>query len=559
MVSAAPSEQLVVGSSTVDIASAQGSAAVLTLGSSVVTASVVPSESGAVVIGSNTLSAGGPAQTINGQIVSNGASGLVIGASTTIAASGSGAVLTLGSSVVTATGLPGESGVVVIDGNTLSAGSSAQTINGQIVSNGASGLVVGGSTTIALSGSTSPAPAEGATVLTIGGSKVTAAQVAGQTGEVIIDGTTLSAGGAGATIAGQVVSEEAGGLNLGGTITVALPQVTAGANSGVVLTLGSAQVTAAPISGQTGEVSIDGTTLSIGGPAQAISGHVISEGSAGLVIDGSNMVSSPQITAAAGSGTVLTIGSSVVTASAVPGQSGIVAIDGTTLSIGGPAQTIGGQTVSEGSSGLVIDGSRTVSLPQVTMGTESGILLTLGSAVVTASAVSGQSGVVAAVDGTNLSIGGPAQTVNGQIVSEGSSGLVIDGSRTISVPQIATGTESGVVLTLGGTLVTATAIPGKTGEVAIDGTTLSVGGPAETISGQVLSEGSSGLVVGGTTTMAVSRVSATPDITRSSPSRSSSAVKSSASTTSGAGYTVSRFRYWLVATSMVMICYCIYA
>jgi len=83
-------------------------------------------------------------------------------------------------------------------------------------------------------------------------------------------GTTPSASGAAQAIGGQVVSQATGGLNVGGTNTIAPPQVTPAANSGSVSTAGGAQVTATPISGQTGEVATDGTT-----PASIMSNHAM--------------------------------------------------------------------------------------------------------------------------------------------------------------------------------------------------------------------------------------------------------------------------------------------
>lgn len=107
-----------------------------------------------------------------------------------------------------------------------------------------------------------------------------------------------------------------------------------------------------------------------------------------------------------------------------------------------------------------------------------------------------------AIGSTVLSINGPAATVNGMAVTLGPSELVI-GSSTYAVSAIpsqklhpdASTSQLGAVLTVGGVVYTAT----QGNALVIGSTTLTVGGSASTISGIIVSVGSSGVVIGSST------------------------------------------------------------
>ncbi|KAK3072022.1 hypothetical protein LTR53_007569 [Teratosphaeriaceae sp. CCFEE 6253] len=200
--------------------------AVVTLGGSVLTA--IENSAGYAVLDGTTLNPGGPAATINGVVVGDAAGGLVVGAwqtvafstavATAVGALGNDAELTLYGHTVTAVEPPGQS-YAIVDGTIISPGGPAVTIDGVLVSDGLDGLVIGGTSTV----SWTPVPTASASeaVVTIGGHIYTAVQPAGAS-FVIIDGTTLSPGGAGMTIDGIVVSDGAGSVVVGGTRTVAL-------------------------------------------------------------------------------------------------------------------------------------------------------------------------------------------------------------------------------------------------------------------------------------------------------------------------------------------------
>jgi uncharacterized Zn-binding protein involved in type VI secretion len=107
------------------------------------------------VVGTVTLSAGGTAATIDGQVVSAAVGGAAIGPSalqfTSLSTLAPGAtVLTVNGQTITAVAQPGASGVIIVGSQTLSVGGPAATINGQVFSAAAGGLVVDGKTTIAL-------------------------------------------------------------------------------------------------------------------------------------------------------------------------------------------------------------------------------------------------------------------------------------------------------------------------------------------------------------------------------------------------------------------------
>lgn len=136
--------------------------AVLTVGSTTLTATSVHGQSNAVVIDGTTLTPGGPAATIAGAIVSNAPSGIAVVRATTVPlshlGSGSliGAVVTIPSSSFTAVQIPENSHMVEVDGTTLTAGGQAMTIADAVISEGTAGIVIADPTTVALSAITVP-------------------------------------------------------------------------------------------------------------------------------------------------------------------------------------------------------------------------------------------------------------------------------------------------------------------------------------------------------------------------------------------------------------------
>jgi hypothetical protein len=128
---------------------------IVVTGTSGETFTVLQDAQGNAVVGTLTLSAGGAAATIDGQVVSAAVGGAAIGASAlqfsaVSTAAPSSTVLTVNGQVITAVAQPGASGVIIIGSQTISVGGPAATVNGQLFSAAAGGLVVNGKTTIAL-------------------------------------------------------------------------------------------------------------------------------------------------------------------------------------------------------------------------------------------------------------------------------------------------------------------------------------------------------------------------------------------------------------------------
>ena len=376
---------------------APSSGANLVLGSSTLMASqtVVVGENGQptteAVIGGSTLTEGGVAATIDGHTISLASNGLVIDGQSTISitalpaaatAQTEGAVVTLGSSTLTAaeTVVIGSNGQptteVVLDGTTLSQGGPAATINGHTVTLASNGLVLDGHSSISISAlpaATTAQISEGA-VVTLGSSTLTAVEtvVTGSNGrpttEVILDGTTLAQGGLAATIGGHAVSLGSDGIIVDGSSTAQLSTLAPASVVEALITLGSATLTASEtlVTGANGrttlEAIVDGSTLLANGSPVIISGHTLSFGPDGIVVDGSQ--TDPFSTSTPTNLALVTFSEhgQIFTATPVPGRSGVYVIDGQTISVGGPQVTVDGLTVTAQSSNLIVDGTNTVSV-----------------------------------------------------------------------------------------------------------------------------------------------------------------------------------------------------
>ena len=273
---------------------------------------------------------------------------------------------------------------------------------------------------------------------------------------VSIAGTVLTPGGAEATIAGTPVSLASSGNLVIGTGS---PH-----QSSTILTIAGHTVTANPTS-----FEIAGTPVKAGAPAVTVSGTGISMGLSGdLVIGGSAKTLSPPAT-------VFTVGAQKFTANGA----GLVE-SGTTVTAGGPAALISGTTVSLDPSGVLTVGDTTTTLA----GFAPTSVFTVGDETFTANPTK------FSVDGTTLSAGGPGITINSTPISLNPSGSLLIGTRTVPLPI-----PTPAVITTDGQVFTVE----QNGLVAVDGVTLSSGGPGTTISGTPVSVGSGGLMVGSDT------------------------------------------------------------
>ncbi|KAL9087763.1 MAG: hypothetical protein Q9165_006530 [Trypethelium subeluteriae] len=540
-----------------------------------------PSNPGAVVVGgTQTVRPGGTALVQNTP-VSLGSGGLIImpasGAPaavnpTTIpipqppsAPDVSAAIFTLGPAPITASQ---DSGPVIIAGSTLSVDGPVATLSGQVVSVGPSGVIVGGSTHLfsvaATGGADSPQPSEVAAPFTVGGLPYTAYAPAGQSGVAVLTGTdgvptTLLAGGAAATISGQVISVGSSGIVVAGSIhpfsnlATGVGDQAQPSEGAAPFTIGGSSYTAYEPAGQSGVAVLPGingvpTTLSAGGPAATISGQAISVGSSGLAVGGSTIPFSPLPTNPAAIGFTgpqevaapFTVGGQAYTAYEAPGQTqSAVIIDPNgvplTLSNGGPAATISGQVISLNPSGLLLDSSTlpfsTIPLrlpsasPAPTAAAEPlevDAPFTISGTPYTAYQIAGHPGLAAILGPngavlTTLSLGGSAATLDGQLVSLDSTGVQVGTSAVPFVTATATLEREAVFTDAAGHVHTAVealdAAAGASGAsggfggdaaaVTVDGSVmLSPGAPATVLDGETMSVGMDGaLVVDGSTVL----------------------------------------------------------
>ena len=364
-------------------------AAMVTVGSQVAWV-VNPS---AVVLGGQTVQAGSPAATINGQTVSLGIGGnLAVGSNTVHVPSATNsphevpqAITTIGGQVVSA----GPSGFTV-GGTPLSLGQT-HTIGGTPVHVEAAGLVIGTST-IAI-----PASAAGSNnqIMTSGPSPI--AIVAGNTitfrnPTTTINNTPYYFGSKGIVIGSQTIPMSAS--------NTAPPIYTAG---GIAFT-----------ANPTG-FAIAGTTLSPGGAGFTFSGTPISLGPLGILAIGSSTISLPS---APSQTNILTVGGQIFSAN----PTGFT-VAGTSLSPGGPGITVSGTPISLGTSGLLAIGSSTTHLnapPQSN-------IFTVGGQTFTANPTA------FSIAGTTISTGGKGVTISNTPISLGPSGVLVIDSSTVTV------------------------------------------------------------------------------------------------------------------------------
>ncbi|KAL8794952.1 MAG: hypothetical protein Q9195_002534 [Heterodermia aff. obscurata] len=360
---------------------------------------------------------------------------------------------------------------------------SAVPIAGTVLTPGGQGVHVGGTpVTLGPSGNlvigSSARHVASRSVLTIAGNIVTANPTS-----FSIAGTVVQAGQPAVTVSGVAVSlGTSGNLVVGGNTRPTPP---------LAITTNGITATFA----RNSQVAVDGSTLSVGGPGVTVGGKHVSVGASGLII-GSTTIAIPTPASAGTTSFILTTDGVAVTIA----PNSQVAVDGSTLSVGGPGVTVSGKPVSVGSAGLII-GSNTIAIPTPASPVNGGAssVLTVDGQVITFL----QSSRVA-VDGQTLRIGEQAATIDGSILmSVGSSGLVI-GSDSIASPIFPAATSSPSVLATDGQIVSSR----PSTLIVIDGTTLSDGGPAATITAsgtvEIVSLGPGGLVIGsGTSSLPV--------------------------------------------------------
>ena len=342
----------------------------------------------------------------------------------------------------------GPNNALIIGSSTIMPGKAA-TINNHQVSVGSSYVLVD-SNTYAFAPPTTPPPVP----ITIAGLSMQSAS----NGGVIMPGQTL-APGVQTTIGGHAISVGSGNVVVDG-------------NTQILPTAISAPPPQPLIGGSTmqrasdGAVVIGGSTLLIGSQA-TIAGHVISLGSANVVVDGTtNAFPTPAPTASP----ILLNGQTIQRAS----NGGLMI--GTSTVAPGSQTTIAGHLISVGPNNVVIDSS-TYALPAGA-----------GATLISSPNASAQRNAITLPNGFILSAGDNPVTISGEIISVllNDQGAVIDGS---TMPFASPAAQS--VFTVGGQ--TFTAAPSS---FVVGGATVSLDGAAVTIAGTVVSLGPSGLQIG---------------------------------------------------------------
>ncbi|KAL9071998.1 MAG: hypothetical protein Q9157_005269 [Trypethelium eluteriae] len=358
-----------------------------------------------VIVNSQTFSANGPAITISDQVISSGDSGVALGSMTveyqppaTLAPFLQGAVMTLGSSVITAINA---AGTVKIGSHILVVGDSAAVVSGSTVSIAPSGVAVNGRmvtfSDIAIQTS-GPAPYSTDNgeddllmAFTISGTPYSLYERPGNPGIAIVSNSqdtvpiTLSADGPAETIQGHDISLLPSGIVLDGTTRAV------SAFHGAIATISSKlEATFVDATGRThtayegsdeANAVIDGSIrISMGGLTTLADGEVVGLATSAILVDGTKY----RFSSGSGSTTAILIEEAAFTDSAGNSHTalesigkdgfgkGTAVLDGSiTLREGGPTTAVGGHVVGMGSSGIVVDGSRTADFISITTGSVS--------------------------------------------------------------------------------------------------------------------------------------------------------------------------------------------
>ncbi|RMY21871.1 hypothetical protein D0867_03075 [Hortaea werneckii] len=362
-------------------------------------------------------------------------------------------------STFTATHLVDPTGAtqVQVAGTTLSVGGSPVSIgNGNQVSAASDGIVIvgGGSdeqhTSTLLFPTSAQMSAEPTAQGGMGGSTTTAGQVSG-TGSAVDGLSTLSNGDSVISAGGQGLSAVSDGVGLGGQDgTSTMPPGVVGteasrpSQSGNDFVVSAAGATFTVSSLEDGVIGVGGDdVLTPGGPDLVRGGATLSLGSAGIVVAGVEETSTVRLPTAEPSptgpaGALVPLESQTLTALPT-GSNGVVLGEGTTLSAGGPAVTVGQQSLSLNSDGILIygpDGTTTVPSTQNPTQTPdtSAFLLTVGGQTIPASQIDPTAIALPDIQ-TTLQVGGEAAIINDETISLKNSGLILaSGTKTTTLP-----------------------------------------------------------------------------------------------------------------------------
>ncbi|KAI9656775.1 MAG: hypothetical protein M1821_003414 [Bathelium mastoideum] len=312
-------------------------------------------------------------------------------------------------------------------------------------------------------------------------------------GGVIIGTKSLTLGGT-ANIAGTSISNRPNGIVMVVSSTIGLPRPGSDASNIALASIGSQAVSL----DSSGAVIVGGTQKIKLGESTIINNTPVSLGPAGLVMAAiSTLPIAETRPTPYGKGSYLTrIGTHEIASD--PTNPGDIIIDGTKALTPGASTDIDDTLISVNSAGLVV-GTSTIAIASAKVDDPASAVVTIGDQAVTA-----RPGSPLVVDHITLFPGGAAATVFGESISLASNSVVIDGS-THSFSSVPAPTNNPVeveaIFTIAGHSYMAYEVAGKSGLavfIGVDGlpTTLSIGGPAATIDGQVVSLSAAGVTVG---------------------------------------------------------------
>ncbi|KAK4915218.1 hypothetical protein LTR49_016614 [Elasticomyces elasticus] len=476
----------------------------------------------------------------------------------------SASVITIGSQTFVQSAI-GASSVIIQNGQTtatLVVGGNAATIGSQQVSAGSSGeMVVGtGSSQSTVTGVLLGNNQGDSAAVFTAGSQVLTVQSAGQSAVVVQNGQTTATllGGSAVTFGTQVVSaDDSGNVVLGQgasqtTVAVAnAPGSSAEGNAAAVITASSQTFTA--LSAGPSSVILENSqttaTLALGGNAVTIGTQIVSANDPGSIALGTG---ASRTTVAAGNnapaeGAIFTAGIQIYTA-IHDGSSMIIENAQTTATVplGGVA-TLGSHAVTVDSSGNIVVGTgadRSTITPAPLA--PSTVAFGTNSEGISVASLAGGSYLVQ--DGSTtltLSFGGSPVTIGNEIISAGQSGVVVNASEA-SATTISVGPQGAVIGGGGsGTRLTTidiassyyTIVQLSNGAYVLEGLTttqtLSQGGSAVTINGEVLSAGLNGLVANSGTRLETIRPSSSTTPLDSGSNSPSIAVNAAATAADG--------------------------
>ena len=274
---------------------------------------------------------------------------------------------------------------------------------------------------------------------------------------MVIAGSSVFPGGSAITVSNTPISLDPAGFLLVGSSSFSLPPSS-------IFTVGAHTFTAAP----TGFV-LNGATISPGAAAKWVDSTRVSLGLSGVLAIGSSTVLLPTILSTPTATGVYTVAGQSFT----PNPSAF-SIAGTTISAGGPAVAIAGTIVSLGQSGALAIGGTTISLQTPSPTFPAGSPFTVAGQTFTPNPTA------FSIAGTVISVGRSAVTISGTIISLEPSGTLIVGSSTI--PLLASQTPFTNFISVDGLSVEA-----QLSLAIVDGVTISPGAPGVKVDGQNVS------------------------------------------------------------------------